>query len=78
MVGTSRFTVPFAFPLAVSAGLGIAGGSRVWRERRSQAALAVVLVVLAISATRPVFRPFLNGDFAVSRAQALEWYFFRY
>jgi len=79
MVGTTRFAVPFAYPLAVSAGLGLASSRRSWRERRSRVALVLVALLLAVSATRPVFRSFFTGEAATpSKAQALEWYFFRY
>lgn len=78
MIGTTRFAVPFAFLLAVSAGLGLDAPRRAWRERRGRAAVAVALAILAVSATRPVFRPFLTGESRATPEQALEWYFFRY
>jgi 4-amino-4-deoxy-L-arabinose transferase-like glycosyltransferase len=79
MVATTRFVVPFAYPLAIAAGLGAVAWPRGWRERRSLAALAAVVLVLAISASRPVFRPFLTGGFDTSKElRHPDWFWFRY
>ena len=38
----------------------------------------MVLLLLAVSATRSVFHRFYTGDFAISAEQAMDWFFFRY
>ncbi len=79
MVGTTRFRVPFAFAMAIAAGLGVDG----WIGRRlawhSAAAAALALALLALSLSRPVFWTIASGDFvAISELVRDDWRFFRY
>ena len=79
MVTTTRFRVPFAFPLAICAALGV---ERIVSRRlsvRDWATVAAALLVLGASLSRPVFRKLSSADFAVvEEFDRMEWRFFRY
>lgn len=79
MVGTTRFRVPFAFPLSIAAGVGV---TRLLSRRlslRSLVPVGVALLLLAHSAARPMFRQMITGRFAsVRELQTRTWYFFEY
>jgi hypothetical protein len=79
MVATTRFRVPFTFPLAVSAGVGVHRLHRGLITRRDLAAIAVALLVLGTSAVRPLFWTIFSGRFAsVAELRDTGWRWFRY
>lgn len=83
LVSTTRWRVPFAFPLAIGAGLGLdrllaPGG---WRRvpRGGWIAAALALALLAASAVRPPASLLFSGDFArVEDLRRPAWFYFRY
>jgi 4-amino-4-deoxy-L-arabinose transferase-like glycosyltransferase len=79
MVTTTRFRVPFAFLVAISAGIGIdalLSRKLAWRDF---AAVACAVAVLCLSATRPVFQTIVGGSFErVNELRRGDWRFFRY
>ena len=79
MVTTTRFRVPFAFLMSISAGIGIdAMLSRklAWRDF---VAVACALTVLGLSAARPVFQTIATASFErVNELRRGDWRFFRY
>jgi 4-amino-4-deoxy-L-arabinose transferase-like glycosyltransferase len=79
MVTTTRFRVPFAFLLSISAGIGIDALLSRRLEWRDFAAVACVVAVLGLSATRPVFQTIAGGGFErVNELRRGDWRFFRY
>jgi hypothetical protein len=79
MVTTTRFRVPFAFLLSISAGLGIDAVLARRFEWRNGVAVACALVVLGLSAARPIFQTIATGDFErVNELRRGDWRFFRY
>lgn len=79
MVTTTRFRVPFAFLLSVSAGMGVDALLSRRFKARDLVPAACALLVLGLSASRPVFRTIAAGDFQrASQLQHPEWRFFRY
>lgn len=79
MVVTTRFRVPFTFVTAVAGGVGL---DRLLSKRigwRSGVLAIVAISLLALSASRPVFRPLFTGDFE-TRKELLDrqWIYFRY
>jgi 4-amino-4-deoxy-L-arabinose transferase-like glycosyltransferase len=79
LVTTTRFRVPFAFLLCVSAGLGLDALFARRLAWRDAAAAACALCVLSLSATRPLFRTLGSGDFEqVEELRRVDWTFFRY
>jgi 4-amino-4-deoxy-L-arabinose transferase-like glycosyltransferase len=79
MVGTTRFRVPFGYLLSVTAGIG---AMRMIERRiswRSLAMVVAVLIMLALSASRPVFQKIGGARFEkVFELRNQNWYFFRY
>jgi hypothetical protein len=79
MVATTRFRVPLGFLLSVAAGIG---ASKVLEQRiqgRGLAAVALALLVLGLSASRPVFRDIASARFeAMAELRKAEWFWFRY
>lgn len=79
MVTTTRFRVPFSFPLSIAAGLGVDRVLRRQIRRPDLATLGLACALLAFSASRPLFRTFASGDFDDVRELAKwSWWFFRY
>lgn len=79
LVGTTRFRVPFALPLCVAAGLGVARALARGLRRPEWIAVAIAAAVLGLSATRPVFRTIAAGDWTqVTELRDDGWRFFRY
>jgi len=79
MVTTTRFRVPFAFLLSISAGIGSDALLSRRLERRDLVAVACALSVLCLSATRPVFQTIASGSFErVNELRRGDWRFFRY
>jgi 4-amino-4-deoxy-L-arabinose transferase-like glycosyltransferase len=79
MVTTTRFRVPFAFPLAIASGacLDLLLAHR-WR-RSDATALAAAVGLLAFSFTRPLFATLASGEFdRVGELARWSWRFFRY
>jgi len=79
MVVTTRFRIPFTFVTAVAGGVGVdrvLAGRAGWR---SVVLAATAVVLLGISASRPVFQQLIRADFA-TRADLVnrDWIFFRY
>jgi len=64
MVTTTRFRVPFAFWICIAAGVG-ADRLIVRRATRRNLAFAILATALLLgaSASRPMFRKFISGDF---------------
>ncbi len=79
MVVTTRFRVQFGFLLSVAAGIG---ASRVAEGRitmRSLALVAGAMIVLALSASRPVFQKIGAARFeSVTELRNSDWFFNRY
>lgn len=79
MVATTRFRVPFALPLAVAAGAGVERALRRRLGRAEWIAVGIALALLALSASRPLFRTLACGDWTrVAELRDSEWRFFRY
>ncbi len=79
LVGTTRFRAGFAFPLCVTAGLGLERALSHRLSRRDVAAALAAASLLAVSAAKPLFRSALSGGF--QRVQELgqePWRHFRY
>ena len=79
LVGTTRFRAGFAFPLCVTAGLGV---ERLLTRRVSRGDVAALLAaasLLVVSAARPLFRTALSGSFErVEELGKEPWRHFRY
>ncbi|MDJ0848213.1 MAG: glycosyltransferase family 39 protein [Myxococcota bacterium] len=79
LVGTTRFRAGFAFPLCVTAGLGL---DRLLARRVSRGDVAAVLAaasLLCVSAAKPLFRAALSGSFVgVAELGKEPWRHFRY
>jgi len=79
MVVTTRFRVPLAFWLAIAAGIGV---DRIFARRigrRTMALVGAALIVLALSASRPMFQKIISLDFETRQDLVTEnWRFFRY
>jgi 4-amino-4-deoxy-L-arabinose transferase-like glycosyltransferase len=79
LVATTRFRVPFALPLAVAAGVGVDRALRADWGRREWLALATALLLLVLSAARPLFSTLALGDWTqVTELRRDDWRFFRY
>jgi 4-amino-4-deoxy-L-arabinose transferase-like glycosyltransferase len=79
MVATTRFRIPFAFLMSISAGLGIDAWLSRRLEWRDLVAVACAVAVLCLSATRPVFQTIATGSFErVNELRRGDWRFFRY
>jgi hypothetical protein len=79
MVVTTRFRVPLTFWVAIAAGIGV---DRILARRTTRRTLAPVLaavVVLVLSASRPIFQKMITADFETRQELTDEyWRFFRY
>lgn len=78
-VATTRFRVPFAFPISISAGVGL--GACLDRRWDARAWLPLLLAVglLAVSASRPLFVEIALGRFQdAAQLDTVERRFFRY
>jgi len=79
LVGTTRFRVAFAFGLCACAGIGL---DRLLARRLTRGDLAAVLaatLLLGASATKPLFRKAIAGDFEqVAELGVAPWRHFRY
>ncbi|MCH7600877.1 MAG: glycosyltransferase family 39 protein, partial [Myxococcales bacterium] len=79
MVATTRFRIPFAFPLVIASAVGVdrllAG-----RLRRAEIVAAIASFGwLLLSFSRPVFQAIVSGEYhQVSSAVRATWRFFRY
>jgi len=79
MVSTTRFRVPFAFWISIAAGIGLERILAHRINRRTVALMCGALLVLALSASRPVFWKIITGDFEKRHELVREdWRFFRY
>jgi hypothetical protein len=80
MVATTRFRVPFAYLLAISAGIGIDRLLDRCVSRRDLIVVGIAGGTLIASATRPLFWMLISGDFvnAGDVNQNLDWMWFRY
>jgi hypothetical protein len=78
-VVTTRFRVPLTFWVAIAAGIGV---DRILARRITRRTLAPVLaavVVLVLSASRPMFQKMITADFDTRQELTDEyWRFFRY
>lgn len=79
MVATTRFRIPFAFALAVAAGVGL---EELLRERRvalrSGVCAAIAVLVLVVSASRPLFVQIATGGFErVAELHTMNRFMFR-
>jgi hypothetical protein len=79
MVATTRFRVPLAFWIAVAAGIGVDRILSGRFDRRAMALVGAALIVLGLSASRPLFRTIMSTRFQAPQDLATEnWRFFRY
>jgi hypothetical protein len=79
MVSTTRFRVPFAFPLAIASAAGLDLLITRRCRRADWIALAVAAGVIAFSFSRPLFTTLASGNFEQVRELARwPWRFFRY
>jgi len=79
MVGTTRFTMPFAPLLSIAAGIGATHWGADWLSRRSLIAIGIALLLVATSASRPIFREIATGDPGSSQAlRSQDLFYFRY
>jgi 4-amino-4-deoxy-L-arabinose transferase-like glycosyltransferase len=79
LVGTTRFRVGFAFPLCVTAGLGLERLLARRVSRRDAAAVVAAALLLCASAAKPPLRTALLGDFdRVHELGREPWRHFRY
>jgi 4-amino-4-deoxy-L-arabinose transferase-like glycosyltransferase len=79
MVATTRFRVPFGFILAVAGGLGVSRAVARGLVRADFAWLGIAIVLLALSASRPIFRTIGAGNYeTVREVRNPEWNWFRY
>jgi len=79
MVVATRFRVPLTFWLAIAAGIGV-DRLLAWRiGRRTMALVGAAVIVLGLSASRPMFRKIISLDFETRQDLETEnWRFFRY
>ncbi len=76
---TTRFRVPFAFPLTICAALGVRRALAGELGRRDLAVVAAALALLSASASRPLFRSLIAGDFEKpADLDHPEWRYYRY
>jgi len=79
MVTTTRFRVPFAFPLAIASAAGLDALLARRLRRADLVAAACAVGLLAFSFTRPLFATIASGDFErVGELARWSWRFFRY
>ncbi|MFP8879388.1 MAG: glycosyltransferase family 39 protein, partial [Myxococcota bacterium] len=79
MVGTTRFRVPFAYLIAVLAGVGLDRAIARGLTWRSLVAAGLVGTLLFASATKPLFWKIITNDFADGRdLNRTDWIYFRY
>lgn len=79
MVVTTRFRVPLAFWLAIAAGIGIERIVSRRIGRRTLVPVVAALIVLILSASRPMFQTMISADFEVrEELERRDWRFFRY
>ena len=79
MVVTTRFRVPLTFWLAIAAGIGVDRILAHRIERRTLVPMFAALIVLTLSASRPMFQKIISLDFETRQDLSTEnWRFFRY
>ena len=79
MVATTRFRVPLAFWIAIAAGIGLDRLFALRIGRRTMALMGAALIVLGLSASRPMFRKIVSADFQTLQDLVTEnWSYFRY
>ena len=79
LVGTTRFRVGFAFPLCVTAGVGLGRLLARGLSRRDLVAVLGAAALLCVSAAKPPLRTALLGDFyRVGELGQQPWRSFRY
>ena len=79
MVVATRFRVPLTFWLAIAAGIGVDRILALRIGRRTMALMGAALIVLALSASRPMFQKIISLDFETRQDLVTEnWRFFRY
>jgi hypothetical protein len=79
MVATTRFRVPFAFWISIAAGIGVDRALAGRTTRRALALVGLAVVLLGLSASRPMFQKIISGDFERQRdLRKSDWSFFRY
>jgi hypothetical protein len=79
MVVATRFRVPLAYWIAIAAGIGIERIVSRRIEKRTFVPVIAALIVLVLSASRPMFQTMISGDFETREELVREdWRFFRY
>lgn len=79
MVVTTRFRVPLTFWFAIAAGIGVDRLLALRIGRRTMALVGAAVIVLGLSASRPMFRKIITLDFETRQDLSTEnWRFFRY
>jgi len=79
MVGATRFRLPFALPIAVTAALGVQSLSMRAGRRSAFAGLAVAGLVIGGSVSKPSFRTIAAAQYDSPRELSnADWNFFRY
>jgi 4-amino-4-deoxy-L-arabinose transferase-like glycosyltransferase len=79
MTTTTRFRVPFALPVAVTAALGVQALCTREGRRVALAGLAAALLLLTVSVSKPSFRKIAAARYDSPRELSNpDWYWFRY
>jgi hypothetical protein len=79
LVGTTRFRVPFAYLIAILAGVGLDRAIARRLTRRSIAAVCLAGSLLCVSAAKPLFWKVITNDFVDPRdLDETDWIYFRY
>lgn len=79
LVGTTRFRVPFAYLIAILAGIGLDRAMARGLTRRSLAAIGLAAALLCVSAAKPLFWKVITDDFVDPRdLSQTDWIYFRY
>jgi 4-amino-4-deoxy-L-arabinose transferase-like glycosyltransferase len=79
LVGTTRFRVPFAYLIAVLAGIGVDQAIARGITRKSLAAIVLAGAMLCVSAGKPLFWKMITDDFVDPREfHNTDWFYFRY